>query len=194
MLEQEFNDFLERISKQLPVSMLAKPAEVSSTEKLVNVEGSMPAFEAMELLAENDCLMLDCSQVVRKEFFLKKRPLRILFFLILTELESRLYRIQEWNGKPIKELNEKHLNNFIALLVSDKKLFSCQKEYSSKKEFKEDLKAASSFRNLIVHVNKKLEMETNFKTVLKRKHQMLKLLKALNEVLAGLKKKGKNAA
>jgi len=190
--EPEFSEFLARVSRTMPVSMLAREAPLEKHEKCIKVDEGLPVFDALDLLEHNDCLALENGKTVRKKYMLK-RPLRIMFFVLLTELESKLYRTQEWSGMPLEELNDKTFNDFVRFLVDDKKLYAFQKEYSSKKEFREDLKAASSFRNLMAHVNKKLEMETDFDTVLKRKHQILRLLRALAEILDCLECERKNA-
>lgn len=183
-----FEAFFENVSRTLPVSLLAKDAKLGAAEKCLLVEDSLPVFDALDLLQENDCLVLKNGKIVNRNFLLK-RPLRIAFFVILTEIESRLYRIQEWSNIPLKELNEKCLNDFIRCVVDKKELFDYQTEYAKRSDFKQDLKAVSSLRNLIVHVNKKLEMETDFETIIKRKKQMLKLLNALDQILAELFKR-----
>lgn len=182
MLQKDFDNFFGKISKDLPVSLIAKHRKIESSENFLKVEDSLPVFDALELLRENDYLLLEDGRIVQKHFLLK-RPLRIAFFVLLSEIESRLYRIQEWNGLPLHELNDKTMNDFIRLLLSDSDLFSFQKQYSSRSEFKEDLKAISSVRNLVVHVNKRMEMETDFETIVKRKNQLSKLLNALSEIL-----------
>jgi hypothetical protein len=140
-------------------------------------------YDAIDLLEKHDRLILPDGRVVKKGFILK-RPLRILFFVMLTELESDLYRTQEWSNRPLKELNDKNMNDLIRDLVNDPVLFSYQNEYKAKSDFKEDLKAVCAMRNQIVHVNKKLELEVDFETIAKRKKQMQKLLDVLMGILS----------
>jgi len=138
----------------------------------------------LHLLESHQCLVLPDGRIVKRHMVLK-RPLRILFFVLLTELESRLYRTMEWSHNPIREFNEQHLNDYIRVLVDDPVLFGYQSVYATRSDFKEDLKAVSSLRNLIVHVNKKLELDTDFETVVKRRDQILKLLDGLEQILSG---------
>ena len=102
--------------------------------------------------------------------------------MILVELEGRLFRIHEWQGKDITELNEKNLNDLIRELVHSD-LLEFQDEYSSRSKFNEDFKAVSSFRNVIMHVNKKLERAVPLETLVKRKAQVMKLLAALQQIM-----------
>ncbi|MEK6928194.1 MAG: hypothetical protein AABX11_07205 [Nanoarchaeota archaeon] len=118
---------------------------------------------------------------------LLKRPVRILFFILLSEFESRLFRIHEWKGKDIDYLNEKNINDLIKELV-DSDLIQLQREYKTRQEFKEDLKAVSSFRNVIMHVNKKLEKTVDLELVIKRKAQVLKLLLAFQQILDNMER------
>jgi hypothetical protein len=119
--------------------------------------------------------------------FLFKRPVRILFFILITEFEARLFRIHELLGKNIAELNNKNTNDLIRELLKPE-IISLQKEYPSRKEFKEDLKALGAFRNLVVHTNKKLELSIEADTIFKRKKQILKVLCALQQISDSLKK------
>lgn len=183
MRREKWERFLESISRQLPVSLIANENADGLKGSFVEADGSLPVLEAIDLLEKHDYLRLPDGRIVEKRLLLK-RPLRIALFVILTELESRLYRTQEWSNRPLKELNDKNLNDLIKDLVNDKILFAYQTAYKKRSEFKEDLKAVSSMRNQIAHVNKKLEMEVDFETVLKRKRQMLRLLDALDEILA----------
>lgn len=114
-----------------------------------------------------------------------KTPVRILFFVMITEFESRLFRISEWSGKSISELNEQNLNTLIRYLI-DSDLVELQTEYETRGELKEDLKAISSFRNVVVHVNKKLEKDVSYEILVKRKSQIIKVLSALQQILDGM--------
>ena len=181
MREKEWQELFGNISRQLPVSLVAKdPMDGRATG--LRVRRTLPIFDAVDLFEKHDSLRLSNGRVVRKEFLLKKH-LRIMFFVVLTEIESRLYRTQEWAGMAIKDLNEANLNDLIKNLLDNSDLFSYQKEYKTRANFKDDLKAISSFRNNIVHVNKKLEMEVDLKTIMKRKAQMQRLLTALQQIL-----------
>lgn len=182
MRKGEFEELFSNISKQLSVALIAKKRKENDPKEGEIFPTQTPVFDALDLFLNKEYAFLDDGRIVKKQFLLK-RPTRILFFFLLTELESRLYRTQEWSNRQLKDLNENNMNDLIRDLANDKKLFSYQKEYQTRMEFKEDLKAISSIRNLIVHVNKKLELETNYNTIIKRKNQLQKLLNALNEIL-----------
>ena len=183
MRRQEFDSFIAGFSKQFPVSMIAKNNGIERNGSGAGVPSALPILDALEIMAAHDYLyFLDVAdRVVLKEYFLK-RPLRIIFFFLLTEIESKLYRIQEWSKRPVEELNEKNMNDFIRWLLDNETLIGYQTVYSDRAEFKEDLKAVSSLRNLIVHVNKKLELQTDFCMMVKRKKQLFKLIDALEQI------------
>ncbi len=188
MRGEEFDKFFKGVSSSLPVSLLARAPYEGDPKGGDVVDGSLGVFEALDLLKESEFLFLADGRIIKRKFALK-RPVRILFFVLLTEVESRLYRIHEWTNIALSELNEKNMNDFVRALVESEELFSYQKEYLKRSDFRDDLKAISSLRNLIVHVNKKLEMETDFETVCKRKEQIFRALKALDEILGELKKR-----
>ncbi len=176
----ELEALLNRLSADLPVSLVAKKIDPPIGAGLA-VPNATPILDAFSLLEKNGYLTLSDSRIVTRQLMMK-RPLRILFFVILTEIESKMYRLQEWSNRPLADLNGQTFNDMIRDTVSDDKLFSLQKEYQKRSEFRDDLKAISAFRNLVVHVNKKLEMETDFETAVKRKNQAFRVLKALDQI------------
>lgn len=182
MRKREFERFFNGISKQMTVDLLARSSTGKKYARSEMVDGKLPVFDALDLFDSNECLMLDDGRVIERAFLLK-RPLRIAFFVLLSEIESKLYRVNEWCNNPVKELNEKNMNDFIRCLLENGNLFSHQAVYRSKKEFREDLKAISAFRNTIMHVTKRFETETDFETVVKRKKQALRLVEALGQIL-----------
>lgn len=182
MRKEAFEKFFSSISGQMTVDLLARKNGGKNYCTSAAVDGKLPVFDALDLLEKNECLMLDDGRVVERAFLLK-RPLRIAFFVLLSEIESKLYRVNEWCNNPVKELNEKNMNDFIRCLLENGNLFSQQEIYRSKKEFREDLKAISAFRNIVMHVTKRFETETNFETVVKRKKQALNLIEALGQIL-----------
>jgi hypothetical protein len=141
-----------------------------------------PIWDTIDILEHLDSFIDigDGKYVSCKNFF--KRPIRIMFFFLIIELESRIFRILEWSRINLKELNEKSMNNLIIDLANSE-LINFQNIYNSRAEFKEDLKAISSFRNIIVHINKKLSDYIDNKTILNRKKQLNKLLSATQQIL-----------
>ncbi len=104
-----------------------------------------------------------------------------IFYALIIEIEYRLYGALKTRVN-VKELQTYNLNDMIRKFLSDDKLFQMQKIYDKRKEIKEDLKAISSFRNIIMHSNRKMDLETEFSTILKRKRQALRLLEALGQM------------
>lgn len=145
------------------------------------LEPSTSVWEAVDVFYETRCSHV-CIGKDRYVECSVSRKVRVPFFILLAEFESRLFRIHEWNGKSPSTLNEKHLNDFIKELV-DSKLFKAQNIYKNKREFRDDLKAISSFRNVIMHVNKKLELAITIDIIFRRKNQIFKLLEALQQIL-----------
>ena len=64
-----------------------------------------------------------------------------------------------------------------------------QKVYNKKQDLRSDLKAISSFRNLIMHSNRKIELDAQFSTVLKRKGQLDMLIRAMRAIMKKQKDK-----
>lgn len=182
MRQPEFDAFFARLALQLPVSLIARVTPEPVYSNPIKCSSLMSVWDAMDLLEEADALLLPDGKVALRKNFLK-RPIRILFFILLTEIESKLYRVAEWSNHHVDDLNEKNLNDLIRWLVEQEELLSKQSIYHLRSEFKDDLKSMSSFRNLMVHVNKKLELATDFTTLIKRKKQCLKLLDALSMML-----------
>ena len=97
-------------------------------------------------------------------------------------MESRLYRIHRRNGTELNELNELNINDMIRMLVDNENLLRLQKTYQSRALLKEDLKAISAFRNIIVHTNRKLLKEIDSKTIIQRKKQITQMLETLQQI------------
>ncbi len=179
MYPGEFENLFRRLANLFTLETIAENKIFEG--KSVKRSPHTPIWDTMDGLY--DCSYIDIGEgrCVSCRFFFKKTT-RILFYVLLTELESRLFRINEWRGKDISELNEKNINELIReLLESD--LIGLQREYPSRKEFREDLKAISSFRNIIMHVNKRLEKTIDINTLITRKKQVIRALSALQQIL-----------
>ena len=179
MYPGEFETLFRRLANLFTLETIAENKKMDG--KSTKRTPLTPIWDTMDSLYNCDYIDLGDGRSVSCRFFFKK-TVRILFFVLLVEFEGRLFRIHEWNGKAISELNEKNINDLIRELL-DSELVDLQKEYSSKNEFKEDLKAISSFRNVIMHVNKKFEKTLDINVLIERKKQILKLLSALQQVL-----------
>lgn len=185
MHPRKFEEIFRNISKVYTLDLFAE--EKSFEGKFPKRSPSETLWDCIDSLHHEEYLDLGNGKFFPCKF-LFKRPIRILFFILLTEFEARLFRIHETLGKNISELNEKNTNELIMELLNPE-IISLQEEYSSRKDFKEDLKALGAFRNLIVHTNKKLELSIGSDIIFKRKKQILKALSALQQISDNLKKK-----
>lgn len=179
MYPGEFETLFRRLANLFTLETIADNKVYEG--KSVHRNPLTPIWDTMDGLYDCDHIDIGDGRNVSCKFFFKK-TVRILFYVLLVEFEGRLFRIHEWNGKNIEELNEKNINDLIKELV-DSDLVKLQKEYETRSEFKEDLKAISSFRNVIMHVNKKLEKTIDINTLIKRKKQIIRLLSALQQIL-----------
>jgi len=181
-------DLDKTLEKLAGIFVLEKYTQkVKPSGKILKLNPKMPVWDALDAFGKKggDYISVGGGRCVECVAVLKK--VRIPFFLLLAEFESRLFRIHEWSGKDAAGLNEKYINELIKELV-DSDLVKMQKVYASRKEFKEDLKAVSAFRNVIMHVNKKLERDLEIETIIKRKSQIFKLLGALQQILDNMRK------
>jgi hypothetical protein len=178
MYPGEFENLFRKIANIFTLDTMARELDLPGNFPKRNPE--TPIWDVMDSVL--DCEYIDIGEgkyVSCKYFF--KRPTRILFMVLLAELEASLFRIHERNGKDIAELNNKNMNELIKELV-DSELIKSQIEYPSRAEFKEDLKAISAFRNVLMHYNKKLEKTIDINTLINRKKQMNKMLAALQQI------------
>lgn len=179
MYPGEFETLFRRLANVFTLETISENKQFEG--KCVKRNPFTPIWDTMDGLYDCDYIDIGDGRGVSCKFFFKK-TVRILFYVLLVEFEGRLFRIHEWNGKDISELNEKNINDLIRELL-DSDLINLQKEYETREEFKEDLKAISAFRNVIMHVNKKLEKSIDLNTLIKRKKQTLMLLSALQQIL-----------
>ncbi len=179
MYPGEFETLFRRIANLFTLETIAEHKDFQG--KSVKRNPLTPLWDTMDGLYDCDYIDLGDGRGVSCRFFFKK-TVRILFYVLLVEFEGRLFRIHEWTGKDISELNERNINDLIRELL-DSDLIRLQREYPSKSEFREDLKAISSFRNVIMHVNKKLEKTIDLNTLIKRKKQVIRVLSALQQIL-----------
>jgi len=185
MYPGEFETLFMRMANLFTLETIAKNVEISG--KSIRRTPLTPIWDTIDGLRGCDYVDIGDGRGVSCKFFFKK-TVRILFYTLLVEFEGRLFRIHEWNGKPIDELNEKNINDLIRELV-DSDLAELQDEYDSRSGFKDDLKAISSFRNIVMHVNKRLEKTIDLDVIINRKRQIVKLLSALQQILDKMERK-----
>ena len=183
MYPGEFETLFRKIINSITLEMFAKDMKLEGS--FPKRSPATPTWDAVEAFVDCEYIDIGGGKLVSNKIFSK---VRIPFFMLLAEFESRLFRIHEWNGKEINELNEKNLNELIVELL-DSDLIKLQREYPDRKEFREDMKAVSSFRNIIMHVNKKLEKTINIQTIIERKKQINKILSALQQILDKMERK-----
>lgn len=185
MYPGEFEELFQKISHIFTLETVSETLDLK--ENYPKRNPNTPIWDTIDTLGDQDYIDLGNGKYANcKKFF--KKTTRILFFILIKEFESRLFRIHRWNGTSTSQLDDKNLNDLIKELV-DSSLIDLQREYSSRAEFKEDLKAISSFRNLIVHVNKKMEKQVDATTLIKRKKQIIFILSALQQILDKMEKK-----
>lgn len=184
MYPGEFETLFRRLANLFTLETIAENVKIEG--KSVKRNPSTPIWDTMDGLYDCDYIDIGNGKAVSCRFFFKK-TVRILFYVLLVEFEGRLFRIHEWKGKDISYLNEQNINDLIRELL-ESELIDLQKEYSSRSDFKEDLKAISSFRNVIMHVNKKLEKDIDINDIINRKKQTMKLLSALQQILDNMGK------
>jgi len=182
MYPGEFEILFRKLANLFTLETIAEQNNFSG--KSIKRNATTPIWDTLDGLGDCDYIDIGNNKAVSCRFFFKK-TVRILFYVQLVEFEGRLFRVHEWSGKDISQLNEKNINELIRELV-DCPLVDLQSEYSTKSEFKEDLKALSSFRNIIMHVNKKLEKTIDMGTLIKRKKQIVKILTTLQQILDGM--------
>ncbi len=179
MNPKDFNKFFNLLADQLTVTLIARKSTEQSS--CFRVNDDMPIFEALELLEKHKCLATEEGLVVTRKDIMKK-PVKTLFYALIIEIDYRLYKILKNRVESIDELQTKNMNDMIRLFLTDDDLFKRQTLYKRKTDLKKDLKALNSFRNVIMHSNRKLYLETEFRTILNRKRQALKLLEALGQL------------
>ncbi len=189
MYPGEFEELFRKISNLFILESVSQEELIKG--KLLKRNPQTPIWDTLESIDGYDAIDIGGKKYVSCEKFFKK-PVRILFFILIHELESRLYRIHKWNGKLLNTLDECNINDLIKDLLNNKELLELQKIYKSRAIFKEDLKAISSFRNVIVHTNRKLLKTVDSNTVIQRKKQIIKLLEALQQILDHMSIKDQN--
>lgn len=186
MYPGEFEELFRRVSQLFTLETVAKNKQIDG--KLLKRNPNTPLWDTVESIAKFDGIEIGGAKYVSTEHFFKK-PIRILFFIQIHELESRLYRIHRWNGKNMRELDESNFNDLIRDLVDNEEVTKSQSVYNSRASLKEDFKAISSFRNIIFHTNRKLLKSVDKNTLVNRKKQILNLLLALQQILDNMERK-----
>jgi len=186
---KEFRRFFSDVARNFNIALLAKHREIS--KNFIHVKDDIQVFDALELLKKYEGLVTEEKLVVIKEDAME-RPVRILFFMLIEEVEYSIYKILKQYTESIENLEKLrsiYLNELIREFFALSDIFEMQKVYSKRQEMKRDLKAVSSFRNILMHSNRKMELETEFNLILKRKEQIFRLLDALEEIIEKLKVK-----
>jgi len=186
MYPGEFEETFRKISQIFTLGSVAKVKNVEG--KLLKRNPETPIWDTIESIKGIDGIDIGDGRIVSCDHFFKK-PVRILFFILIHELESRLYRIHRWNDVPLEELNSLNINDYIKDLLSNDGLVGLQDTYESRSQLKEDLKAISSFRNMIVHANRNLLWVVDADTLIKRKKQVLSLLATIQQILDRMERK-----
>lgn len=179
MYPGEFDNLFRKIANIFTLDTMAR--ELKLDGNFLKRSPQTPIWDVLDSALDCEYIDIGEGRYVSCEHFFKK-PVRIMFMMLLIELEGRLFRIHQWQGKDLAELNDKNMNELIKELV-DSELIKFQAEYSARADFKEDFKAISAFRNIVMHYNKKLEKTIDINILIKRKKQMNKMLVALQQIL-----------
>ena len=186
MYPEEFEKMFRKVINCFTLEDVAEKKQVEGNFPKRNPD--TPIWDTMDSLQGFEYINIGDGKVVpRSKFF--KIQVRSLFFILLVQFEENLYRLHQWKGVPIEQLNEANINDLIRELVNSD-LISFQKEYISNNEFKEDLKAISSFRNVVMHVNKKLQRNVDIDVVIKRKRQLDRVLNSLQQISDTMERQG----
>lgn len=186
MYPGEFENLFRKIVNIFTLESVARDKIIKGN--LLKRNPNTPLWDTIESIKGFEGIEVGNGKYVSSEYFFKK-PIRILFFILIHEMESKLYRIHRWNGKSMDELDELNVNDLIRELIDNEELIKLQDAYSSRTEFKEDLKAISAFRNIIVHTNRKFLKSVDIDTLISRKKQVLNLLNALVQILDRMERK-----
>ncbi len=185
MYPEEFDKMFRKVADCFKLESISQKKKIEGN--FLKMDSNTSIWDALDNLKDFEYVDIGNDKVVpRSKFF--KIQVRSLFFILLVQFEENIFRIHQWKGKPIEDLNESNINDLIRELINSD-LIKLQKEYSSRGEFKEDLKAISSFRNLIMHVNKKLQRAVEIDTVVKRKKQLNKILNSLQQISDSLERR-----
>lgn len=176
---KKFDAFFNKLSTSIVALDVAK--EDGSVKGLVRVNGKLPLFEAIDFLEKEEGIAVSDRLSIRRRQ-LMNHPIKVLFYLLVTQIEYQLYKVLKNSGLSENALHELNFNDLVRQFLSNESLTSRQTIYKSRLKFKDDLKAISSFRNVLMHSNKKMNLANDYKVVLKRKKQALSLLKALNDI------------
>ncbi|MBS3079189.1 hypothetical protein J4218_03655 [Candidatus Pacearchaeota archaeon] len=182
----DFKVFFNDISSRFTLESISR--EKTLDGKLLKRNPTELLWNVLDFVKDSDGIDIGNGKFVSIESFFRKRT-RILFFILIHEFESRLYRVHKWNGYSLERLDNMSLNDMIRDLVNDSKVIEIQNVYTSVNEFRDDLKAVSSFRNIIVHTNRKLLTGIGIENLINRKNQTAQCLLALQEILDVLEKR-----
>lgn len=174
-----FHKMFSQLSKQMTVSLIAK--EQTPIGSCLQVDDELPVFDAVDLFEKNECLTTKSGLIATRHHLMNK-PIKTLFYALIIEIEYRLYRFLKQRVQSPKDLQTCNFNELIRMFLADQDVLKLQNIYTKKKELREDLKAIGSFRNVIMHSNRKLDLDTEFITIIKRKRQALRLISALDQL------------
>ena len=96
MYPGEFDALFGRIANLFTLKTIAEKKSVPGN--FPAQDPNKPIWDVLDLGLTQEYIDIGDGWVVSIKRFLRK-PTRILFFLLITEFESRLFRIQEWKGK-----------------------------------------------------------------------------------------------
>jgi len=169
-MPDKFENLFEKISKKLVLSLIS---ENSKIDKIGELSKNKPIWNFLDNY-DGSNIFLDNGEVVKLNN-LKKRPLRILFFIYISEMESRLFRLTKINFPEIPNILMDRLN-----LIDLIKLF--KDKYNNKKLIKK-LNSINNFRNKIMHMDSKFEKELKVRKLKDYKNDLIYVNNSLQELI-----------
>lgn len=187
---KEFDKLFEGISRLFTFEEYAEIQD-NLKSKSFNLNRNYPKFDSrwkiwdkLEDIGDAEFLDLGNGKYIDCKHLFKK-PIRILFFVQLVELEGRMYSVLEWSGKNTKDL-DKRINfydylNYLNESKNEAINVIFKRRYNSKKKFK-DLGGLNSFRDDVMHADKKLE-KRKMEEIIKNKERINGLMVCLQSIL-----------
>ena len=181
MDQKKFWQFFSKLAGMITVSHVAK--EHVGVAASVFVEPGAPLLDVVDLLEGNAAVGVRGTGLTLARRQLMNHQLKVFFYLLVIQVEYQLYKALKLGGFDSGKLKELSFNELVKSFL-ELDAFGKQGVYERRSELKTDLKAIGAFRNVLMHTNRKLELEAEYDMVLHRKRQLFKCLKALDEVVA----------
>jgi len=172
MIPDKFENMFNEVSKNLTLRLIS---ESSDTKVVGEVSENKPIWDFLDDYDGSD-VYLDSGELVKLDN-LKKRPLRILFFIYLSEIESRLFKIIKIKFPEIYEnlSDNLYLRSLIILL----------KKSSVEKELINKFNKINDFRNKVMHMDNSFQEQWTLRQFKNYKKIFIEVNDELQKILDG---------